>query len=532
MASREDLEYDNSWNLGLQEHIRRLFSNAVTRLSRTPTALGLRYMWPKYLSHHRSSHDFWNQLHRDIVSDLSQYRILESCDPLDGSCYPSELRYLAPKYRFKGHALFSTAELRKVQLSFAYDRCIAELKTIGVHHTTLNDLMLEFSVWLAENGPAALSAQPPEWHHQVASIFCHKTDLKTQLEDMKIVPIRDGSWACANCGNVYLPCDTEQEYVPSGIDILIIQQSAADDPVRRQFFEFLGIKSYTPQKVCSLILKLHSGQALHAMHNRAPEDLILDAAYLFKHQSQVLPQGPSDIYFLVNKEGVPSRRKSQVYILDDTAESRLVAKYKNAPGNPFYLLDARYETWICSEEEATGIAFRTWLLGSDAVSRVPKLFRNANLSAEWCFLRDTNVLDLLRAIKHHIVTGNCNKLISMEATRLLVVCQDGVRRPLRESAVPTGILVQTCPHIAYIDVPEPENWIFLEHFGVPIKPDTMATLRELVALTTLPIDDVDVDAVHASYRRLNCSWGMDRDRIVYVLCTKRRPLNFGTNEAR
>jgi hypothetical protein len=504
VASREGLEYDNAWNLVLRDYIRQTFFRAVSRLANTPRGCNLRYMWPKYITHHHSSHGFWNVLHQEIISDLRQQQIFESCDPRAGNYLPSDLRYVGKKLRFNGAAIFGTSELRKKHLSFDYDGCISELKLLGVCDTSTDDLMLELSTWIAENGVEALASQPLEWHQQLASLFINETRLKAELAALPIIPVRNGSWACAKSDNLYLASETDDEYVPNGIDIQIVEQSASGDSLRRRFYKFLGIKTYTSHYVCSLILELHAGYNLRTFDRRAPEDLIKDAAYLFQHQSLGMSQGGSSLYFLVQNQGNYSYRKTEIYILDDATNLGLIAKYKNTERNPFYTIDERYEALICSDE-ITRTAWRAWLLASGAVSANPRLIRNANLSAEWFFLRDTDVLDLLKVIKNDLHTGKLNSRLLTEVPQLLMACRDGLRRPLCQTAVPTESLEAKCPHIAYADLPVPDEWTFLAEFGVPISPDTNATLRELDALARLPLDMVDKDAVHRCYRRLNRS---------------------------
>ncbi|KAF4446282.1 hypothetical protein FALBO_17093 [Fusarium albosuccineum] len=231
VASREGLDYGCQWNIFLRDAIRATFLLAVKRFISMPAGEagpGLRYMWPQYTKHHQSSHDFWNQLHRDILQDLRLERVLESRDASAGFYIPRQLRFTPTKFRFEGDALFDSPSLRKKQLAFQYDGVYGQLKLLGVPRTTIQDLCQEFSDWIAEFGVAILDTKPPEWHRKVASLFYGETGLKAHLLSLPIIPLRDGSWVNARRAHLYLEVGTTEEYVPGGINISIVDRASTD----------------------------------------------------------------------------------------------------------------------------------------------------------------------------------------------------------------------------------------------------------------------------------------------------------------
>ncbi|KAJ4179707.1 hypothetical protein NW755_012264 [Fusarium falciforme] len=526
VASREGLDYSREWNTALVQAVRKAFLRAVKRFARGPANHSegvLRYLWPKYIKHHRHAHDFWNTLHENILTDLKAEMILESRYHATGPCRPRELKFMPRKFRFEGEALFDCPSLRKKHLSFNYDGVYDELALLGVQRTGTFDLCEEFSTWVAEVGSSSLDAKPAGWHQHVARLFYGKEELKEKLMGLPIIPIRDGSWVSARTDRLYMASEAGDEYVPSGISISIIDQTACQDSDRRKFYQFLGILAYTPFQVCSLIMELHSGNGSD-LSDRQPEDLIGDAGYFFKHRHLRPGQGAPEIYFYVNKPEYSTRRKTQIYIDVRTAKPRLINKYKDIPKNPFNMLDEGYVKTICAEDSALKDEFYSWLLKSENISAVPVLTRDHMLSAEWLFLRDTKVTDLLLVIEQLCKSNTVNPRLIPAILELQVDCRDGTRRLLGELAIPTLDLVRACPHLDFANLPTPERWAFLDQFGILTAPNTTSRLKELQALASIPIESVDRDLVHETYRGLCLSLDRESPKILEVFNSK--PLVF------
>ncbi|RYP88497.1 hypothetical protein DL769_000264 [Monosporascus sp. CRB-8-3] len=401
------------------------------------------------------------------------------------------------------------------------------LSLIGVYTLTVEELCDEFEVWIREVRVAGIEEQSTQWHRKVSSLFCDRTHLKEKLKEFPIIPLRDGSWVNAKEKHVYLASENEDEHVPTGIDISIVDQGASRDPVRKKFFKYLGIKEYSPRQVCDLILELHRDMVVNRTC-RMKKDLVADAAYLFKHRSQLKKDEVPAIFFVAMKDGKPVlRRLKQTYLIDPTVKPGLIAKYRNTAGNPFFVLSDEYETAICEEgTEGTAKEFREWLLRSEisGFATIPTLVDGTKLSPEWNFLRDQDVVDLLYVVKFYWERYNLPLKLLKAVPELEVRCLDGVTRALGLSAVPTADLKQHCPHLDFAELPQPtlENWGFLSDFGVIITCNTTARLRELQALSELPVDNVDKKAVHEIYRALSSSMTLDKEEIETAFC--KRPL--------
>lgn len=423
-----------------------------------------------------------------------------------------DLRFVPPDFRYKGAALFDSPSLRNTQLSFLYDDVHEELIPLGLQTTTIQDLCNDLASWIQEVGVSELGTKGTVWHRKVASLFCGHTELKDQLLSLPIIPLRDGSWVTGRKPRLYQAMLTGDEYVPSGIDLFIIEQSASQDLERRRFYDFLGIPVYNPTQVCPLILKLHAGTP-SSVEQRTRRDLVKDAIYLFRKRDQVGSDRAPDIYFSVTNQGQYSRRKDLIYIIDHQSQPSLVEKYQDTPKNPFYLLDDLYMKFMREDDLNTQNVFREWLLKSSSISTVPVLLRDHYPTPEWVFLRDTEVTDLFAVLEQTCKHGIPNPRLMQVVPELRVNCRDGTRRPLAELAIPTKEMLRLCPHLDFADLREPERWGFLSKFGILTRPNTVGVLQELDFLAGQPTDLVDKDTVHECYRRLNESSAQERNVI-------------------
>ena len=493
-----------------------VFVDAIRRFIALPAIgyeKGLRYMWPKYLPRDTGASRFWNDLHESMLKSLRYMSCLESRDGAPVG-KPTDLRYVPEEYRFEDRTLFDLPWINRSHLSFSYDGVIQELYLIGVRVLDIKDLCDEFRLWIDKVGVAGINLQSAKWHRQVSSVF-YRSNLRCQLRGFPIVPIRDGSWVKASKDHVYFASMDEDEHVPNGVNLSIVDRHVSQDPERRRFLDFLGIREYTPVQVCRLILDLHN-DLFRGLSSRTCKDLVTDAIYLFKHRPRRQKDGAPRIVFTAVKDGIAAQILSgQIYLIDPAAKPGLIAQYRNTAGSPFAVLSDEYETELCEHGLfGTSSQFQDWLLRSEVeiFSRVPILLRAGQLSAEWFFLRRHNVVDLLQAIKIYVKkTGRLSHTILEAAAELQVPCLDGSYKSLGLLALPTAELMQTCPHLDFARLPDPSfgNWKFLSEFGVITTCSTTARLRELQRLGQLRARTVDRNAVYGLYQGLNSSISSD-----------------------
>lgn len=481
---------------------------------------GLCYSWPMYLTPRLSGSGFWNTLHNNILDTLRNMNILQW--RYRQAAYefqkPSVVRYVPKAYRFEGETLFDLPSINKTHLSFAYDHVYEPLRSIGVRQLSLRDLCEEFCEWVGSVGIAGLKEKSEKWHSKVATIFYQEGEwIKWKLKQLPIIPLRDGSWVRATETHLFLPSLNKNEHVPTGINISIVAESTVRDASRRKLYEYLDIKQYDPRQVCKLILELHK-EIVSARGSRFANDLIADATYLFQHRTELDSYGVPRLLFAAQKDGKDVAQWSPwIYMIDPKSKNGVIAKYKDTPGNPFSVLFDGYETSFRDKGMSRSFSdFREWLLRSSATfATIPDLVRNSQLTPEWKFLRDQNVLDLLCVVRDQLSTTLLPAPKLIEAVpRLEVRCLDGKSRPLGGLAVPTRDLKDNCPHLDFADLPTLQNWRFLAKFGVITELDTTAILRELQALRQISIRDVDASAIRGLYEALNSDTHRSTDQIV------------------
>ncbi|RKL19789.1 hypothetical protein BFJ68_g3268 [Fusarium oxysporum] len=510
VASREGLDESSLWNRSLRDFIQTAFVASIRRLvalSPIRDGEGLCYMWPKYLPRHPETSGFWHGLHQNMMNALRKTPLLESGAD-DTLRKPTDLYYVPRDWRFENGALFDLPSLLQTHLSFKYDSVRPELSLIGVDSLDINNLWLEFSQWINEVGIDGLKTRPIKWHQKVSSIFRGRRELREKLRNLPIVPLRDGSWVKARQDCVFFTSTQNEEHVPTGIELFLVDRSVSKDPERRRFLSFLGIQEYSPTQVCELIINLHHDLPPGAC--RTEMDLVADALYLFDHRLCLRYEVPN-IDFAAVKGGKAIRsRERHLYLVDPDVKPGLIAKYQNTAQSPLVVLSDKYEAALCKgrpREDAD--SFRRWLLGSTyrEFSTVPALLYNNELSAEWHFLRSHDVMDLLQAIRlQWKKKAILSPRIIKAAAELHVLGSDGYWRPLGRLTIPTTELKQKCPHLDFVSLPNPEyNWDFLSILGVLTTRNTTAILRELQKLAQLQVDEVDKSAIKEIYETLNAS---------------------------
>ncbi|KAH7302958.1 hypothetical protein B0I35DRAFT_500441 [Stachybotrys elegans] len=524
VASREGLEYGRPWNVSLRDAVQAAFSAAIARFVTAPADAGddsMCYMWPKYINHHTSAHSFWNALHAGIIHDLSSAYILQSCDAMAGFFRATDLRYVPELFRFEGQALFDCPSTRRRHLSFGYDQVQHELRHIGIADLTPSDMVTELLTWLTENGAAALSAKPDRWHEKMAFAFQQSHEIKGRLKDLPIIPLVDGSWVSANTKRLYLFSETDDVQVPRGISISLVDKATSLNPTRRALFEFLDIPTYDKKEVCDLIGELH--RHMSNVANRDVVDMVADVAYLFRHRSLYWRNSTPVLHLLTNQKGTFANSNSRVYIITDSTGGRVMSKYKDEPGSPFPMLDERYVETICGTDEENTHSFLQWLVAEQSVETTPALVCERNLTPEWLFLRNRDARDILMIIRDLDAKRKLSSQLAAEIPRLKVPCRNGFDRALADVAIPTHKLVQTCPHIVFADLPDPESWGFLAKFKITTRPTTETILEELAALSSMA--SVDANIVKECYRWLSSNISMvEKARIRSAFNTK--PLVF------
>ncbi|KAK3370623.1 hypothetical protein B0H63DRAFT_552749 [Podospora didyma] len=307
-ASREELKEECEWNEYLCAGVRTAFLKVIQRLTRLPEngrGEDLCNTRPKYLLARGSvpSRPTWSTFYRRTLNALSHEHILRSRAPVTNNKLilfkPPSLNIVPSKYRFnENHDPFDVSSITASYLSFNYDGVPKGLQLLGVRTLTLSAFCDDFKLGIAETRVRGLNEKPSPWHKRISSLFCEQEALGDKLLDLPIIPLMDGRWVKPNTPLVYLDVDSKAEDVPDVLGISVVDLGAAQDSVRRKFFNFLGIKEYNPREMCDLIWKHHQNFA--KMAPSEDEDLISDAGFLFQHGSLIKSNGATEIFSSVS----------------------------------------------------------------------------------------------------------------------------------------------------------------------------------------------------------------------------------------
>ncbi|KZL86453.1 heterokaryon incompatibility protein, partial [Colletotrichum incanum] len=91
---------------------------------------------------------------------------------------------------------------------------------------------------------------------------------------------------------------------------------------------------------------------------------------------------------------------------------------------------------------------------------------------------------------------------------------------LDQVAIPTPKLLEACPHLSFVDLPDPGNtkWLYLSQFNVVTEAKDAAYIQELEVLCQLPITSGTLEEVRRIYRYLaqsGCNfWHRTRDTFL------------------
>jgi hypothetical protein len=402
VANRESVD-SSTWNDKILKAVLTAFlSKAIPRFneirSNQSTGVGLsgglRYTWPLYLRDGGENNAFWCRLNRWIFDRLETAEVLESRD--DGQlCRPGTLYYIPRDYRLREMPLVEDDTSAKRHLSFAYDAADADILPIlyrmGVKNMTINHLVRELRRVVAKNGISYLETQSRRWHADIAELLRHQAD-SSWIADIPLIPLRDGRWVAHIDGHIFLEEDTSNETIPGGLDIRLVQPEACQDPSRKAFFQWLGIRKCDRAEVCRMILERYS-----RLPQRTLVDAVDDVIYLFRtpHSANI----PSIQHMLLMQASPTSHlKKGHDLYVEEPGKTSIISKFADHPASNMWLLHPSYiaKARVVGRESE----FVSWICSSLGVSTKPRLIDPwKRLTPEFSFLYANAGIDLLLLLR-------------------------------------------------------------------------------------------------------------------------------------
>ncbi|KAL9093859.1 MAG: hypothetical protein Q9165_003782 [Trypethelium subeluteriae] len=448
-ASREDIDQGKEWNKALVKAAAQLFLQCSQGTSR---GTALDKLIPEILQLLRSKKVLQSQagtfeLPNDLTHVPSKYT--------DGSSPPTPL-------------LAIHGNLRPF---LASEYSLQDVADLGVQSLGPRSFLAGLRRHLETNANT-IYRQTQTWHSRVAQALTNLAswnDAKT----VRIIPLRDGDWTSASCGNLYFPELGEGLEVPPGIKVSVIARDAAANSALRAMYKWLGAQDLTVAEVCRLVLARHEknegGWFL--------EHLVSHAWYLFRASATCRLDRPARLWFADQGTAV-SYHATSMY-LDLGGPFRVWEFWEYLPDGHslFHKLHPAYTDGVSPQFHDAWIAW----LQSLGIWSIPRLAQpiGGRLTPEFKLLLERipsqRILQLLK--KHwDDYQPYFNDSIRRELGESLVECLDGSRHCLKDCFLPSSRLINVSfamNTLPFVDTEQDEHWEKLGEFGV----GTRANLR-------------------------------------------------------
>ena len=466
-ANREDVDERPLWNLSLLDGIVQAFALAVHRFNKTI----LKYSWPSYLQCLSSSmgSSLFDSLRKKMVARLKSERILESKS--SSLRTPAEVWYLGPPYLDDdGEYLLRSEERQDQLLSSQYK--IHELSILDVRYFTFQSFLKDLKNF-ACNGNQRFRKMSNMWHSKLANVLEKGgVDLRRELSCCPIIPLQGGTWVTPFTDQIFFASTDAGVFVPGGIDILLVDQAAAQDHHRRQLYQRLGVKTLDLNGVCERILETHKKPSSWRC---STDDLVSHASYMFRARD-MFQMDLSAHFWLVDLNGKCARGKDLYMELPNkvrVSEFAMLGETSISLIHPLYLRQHPNlaEDWIRWLQNALQVACLPRLLHDGSYTSVtPEFYSLMKRSPAQCLLLLRDNWDHYFPPEYHRKRERQGAARAIQLN-LQTRCSNGNFTAIGQSFLPRAHMTQHdgCRTILpFLDVSDPDNilWLQLSLFGV------------------------------------------------------------------
>lgn len=500
-ASRGDIITSNPWNQRLRLAALELFAKSVNELNKTgvkPT--------------HDTSGTVMTRFLNALKQQLRQEPVLESQS--GDLVRPTRLKIVPPEmYDEDGHPLLDDVHHC---MSYAATQYTPEdILRLGVSNLSL----LDFCKMLGEVPPNKLHSKSNAWHSQLAGLLTDSRLVGREIENVELVPLRDGEWTTLSSENAYVAPENPLD-VPDGLDeIVLVSPAAVQDRRRKTLFAKFGITQLNVSDVCDRILAKH--QLLDANHYElSVECLLKRTVYLQKRSTThyMLPEYYHDLKLVI--AGSETLSQGHDLYMDDTEGAFKMSAHFKASGISCDFLHPIYLT-------QDNLRMARWLKDIRKVRALPKMVQDREISALFKYLVDQKPspiwLVLIRDNWASYYFECCNTQFEITSLRLQpVACQTGYRKPLESVYFPsTNVMkepfVVDCIDLAQIDDLEDPKWRLISlQLGFKIDADLnlfLAILRRLSMSPDIQVGHGDVDHILEKIQKL-CNGKPDMRKVL------------------
>ncbi|KAJ6063689.1 hypothetical protein N7499_012369 [Penicillium canescens] len=470
-ANRQDISTNSRRNLCLLPHIASAFVKAVLEFCEDPE---LCYAWPSFLpSLEDDMGSFWSPLARSI-------RDLIAITPVWRSRHDNGLRVINSVVILPGdfmdsdgNPLLDDPSLDPF-LSTAYPAALEEtLREYGLRMGSF-DLVLRMLKSDLESSTSRVKshATSADFHSRISQLLLrieNEDEYEMRyLNELAILPLRNGEWVSANSGPIYLPKTGEID-IPADVDIRILDPAAVVNEDRRAFFTHLGAVEPSVSAVRSAILANYSPLYSEV----CMEDSKAHLHYLYlthgRHQNE---DDFCDFHVYCEHDLTRNPHEEEIYLPSNHpyGPEALLGRTEYSQGMEVLLMHSTYLENIPTRPHPNHPSWRVWLISSLGIHERLSLVSSDgdSLSDSWAYVAESRpgkLLGLLEYLWKHQrseLCQNADLIMEIQNTNATGLCNmdlaDDCR--LRETYLPLSNLQALCQR--FMEEDEPFPFLYLE----------------------------------------------------------------------
>lgn len=503
--------FDSKWNRALRRYVAKTFKRAILRFSKDHP---LEFTWIRYLPSLSISDPFWASLRDQVLNYLRDEEILQSwyggirkqadqlrCVPSDALDVHGNPLLLAPTEEPVYDYISPKYSNDDLELLWALG--VRPLSDAEFCHSLFCDLLSVSSTFKSIFGN-------DDWRSRIAKKLQTIAESNLPLlQDLKCIPLQDGSWVSACEGNLYFP-EYQKVPIPTDLGLKIVHGDALMNTTTKALYSTLGVQQCSPKLVNSRILNKYNSLGVELQSS------VTHLRWLY----HFLPEEKRDLERripLFANDGVPTYRRrvplgkedmrvGDLYFEseDEFGVQELCRKRQTTiPPNETIqyqvnFVNEKYLKAVESTVRVHNVTWIEWLEISAGVRRVPRLVKKAGsteLSKLFSWLiskRPEQVVGTLHA--HWGSYKDQMKPELVKSLRKVKVLQKGEwSTELKDAWMPTEKLVKLSEgfdlhaDMPFLELPvvpdgKAEDWKFLAEFGVGFDADMSFHLAMLIVL--------------------------------------------------
>ncbi|KAH1752035.1 hypothetical protein LV164_008598 [Aspergillus fumigatus] len=503
-ANRQDISTTSRRNLCLLPHIASAFVMAVLEFCEDPE---LCYAWPSFLpSLDDDMGDFWSPLARSIRDLIAETPVWRSRHGNSLRVIDSIMILPEDFMDSDGNPLLDDSSLDPF-ISTAYPAALEEtLKEYGLRVGSF-DLILRMLKSDLESSTSRVKSHvtSADFHSRISQLLStianeHEDGMRT-LNELAILPLRNGEWVPANSGPVYLPKTGEID-IPADVDFRILDPAAVANEDRRALFTHLGAVELSVSAVRSAILAnyrpLCNGVCI--------EDSRVHLRYLYlTHNRRQIEEDFCNVCVYCDHGTMNNPHEEEIYLPHSHpyGPKALLGPTEYSQGMEVLLMHSTYFESIPSRPHSDYPSWRAWLTTSLGIRERLSLVSSDgdSLSDSWTYIAETRPGKLLGLLQYlwkyqsSELRQNADLIMEIQSMNARKLCNRDLPDDCRldETYLPLSNLRALCHRFMEEDEPFPflyleelldeelySKWIFLHNDFSVGKDDDMGFLLNVL----------------------------------------------------